>query len=48
MPRYLLSVYGPAERGEFSDYSSKEAMLTGRVEVRPFQTEDSLRDLLDP
>ncbi|NYE00854.1 hypothetical protein BJY21_002038 [Kineosphaera limosa] len=128
MPRYLLSVYGPAERGEFSDYPSKEAMLTafadtgafnerlerdghfvfadgleaattattvdgqgdtpvftdgpyleakeylggfwvieaadldealrlaadgskacrGRVEVRPFQTEDSLRDLLDP
>ncbi len=27
MPKYLLSVYGPAERNEFSDYPSKEAML---------------------
>lgn len=26
MPRYLLSVYGPAERNEFSDYPTKEAM----------------------
>lgn len=27
MARYLLSVFGPAERGEFGDYPSKEAML---------------------
>lgn len=27
MPKYLLSVYGPAERNQFSDYPSKEAML---------------------
>jgi len=27
MPQYLLSVYGPAERNEFGDYPSKEAML---------------------
>lgn len=26
MPRYLLSVFGPAERGEHSGYPSKEAM----------------------
>ena len=27
MPRYLLSVFGPAEHNEFGDYPSKEAML---------------------
>ncbi len=27
MPRYLLSVYGPAERNEFGDYPTKEDML---------------------
>lgn len=26
MPRYLMSVYGPAERNEFGDYASKEQM----------------------
>ncbi len=26
MARYLLSVFGPAERNEFGDYPSKEAM----------------------
>ncbi len=26
MPKYLLSVYGPAERTEFGNYPSKEAM----------------------
>jgi len=26
MAHYLLSVHGPAERGEFGDYGSKEAM----------------------
>ena len=27
MPRYMLSVFGPAERAEFGGYPSKEAML---------------------
>lgn len=27
MPKYLLSVYGPAERNEFGSYPSKEVML---------------------
>ena len=27
MARYMLSVFGPAERNEFGDYPSKEAML---------------------
>jgi hypothetical protein len=27
MPRYPLSVYGPAERNEFGDYPTKEDML---------------------
>lgn len=27
MPRYLLSVFGPAERTEFGNYDTKEAML---------------------
>ncbi|HEY0118019.1 MAG TPA: hypothetical protein VGC04_04490, partial [Cellulomonas sp.] len=27
MARYLLSVYGPAERNEFGDYPTKEDML---------------------
>ena len=27
MPKYLLSVFGPAERNQFGDYPSKEAML---------------------
>ncbi|PFG34547.1 YciI family protein [Sanguibacter antarcticus] len=27
MPTYMLSVYGPAERNEFGDYPTKEAML---------------------
>ena len=27
MPKYLLSVYGPAERNEFGDYPTKEDML---------------------
>ena len=26
MPEYLMSVHGPAERNEFGDYGSKEAM----------------------
>src|SRR5687767_14719605 len=26
MPQYLMSVHGPAERSEFGDYGSKEAM----------------------
>ena len=27
MPKYLLSVYGPAERDEFGDYPTKADML---------------------
>ena len=27
MPKYLLSVYGPAERNKFGDYPDKESML---------------------
>jgi hypothetical protein len=27
MPKYMLSVYGPAERNEFGDYPSKQDML---------------------
>ncbi|MGH3472890.1 MAG: hypothetical protein ACRDPG_12720 [Nocardioidaceae bacterium] len=26
-PRFLMPVYGPAERGEFGEYPSHEAML---------------------
>jgi hypothetical protein len=36
MPRYLLSVYGPAERGEFGDYQSKEAMLEAFADTGAF------------
>jgi hypothetical protein len=36
MPRYLLSVYGPAERNEFGDYPSKEAMLQAFADTGAF------------
>lgn len=36
MPRYLLSVYGSAERGEFGDYPSKEAMLEAFADTGAF------------
>jgi hypothetical protein len=36
MPRYLLSVYGPAERGRFGDYPSKEAMLEAFADTGAF------------
>jgi hypothetical protein len=36
MPRYLLSVFGPAERGEFGDYPSKEAMLEAFADTGAF------------
>ncbi|MGH3501153.1 MAG: YciI family protein [Nocardioidaceae bacterium] len=36
MPKYLLSVYGPAERGEFGDYPSQEAMLEAFAQTGAF------------
>jgi hypothetical protein len=36
MPRYLLSVYGPAERAEFGNYPSKEAMLQAFADTGAF------------
>lgn len=36
MPRYLLSVYGPAERTEFSGYPSKQAMLQAFADTGAF------------
>lgn len=36
MPRYLLSVYGPAERTEFGNYPSKEAMLEAFADTGAF------------
>lgn len=36
MPKYLLSVFGPAERGEFGDYPSKEAMLQSFADTGVF------------
>lgn len=39
MPRYLLSVFGPAERNEFGDYPSKEAMLEAFADTGAFNDE---------
>lgn len=36
MARYMLSVFGPAERGEFGDYPSKEAMLEAFADTGAF------------
>lgn len=36
MPRYLLSVFGRAERGEFGDYPSKDAMLESFADTGAF------------
>jgi hypothetical protein len=36
MPRYLLSVFGPAERTEFGSYPSKEAMLEAFADTGAF------------
>jgi hypothetical protein len=36
MPKYLLSVYGPAERNEFGGYPSKEAMLQAYQDTGAF------------
>jgi hypothetical protein len=36
MPRYLLSVFGPAERPEFGGYPSKEAMLQAFADTGAF------------
>lgn len=36
MPRYLLSVYGPAERAEFGGYRSKEEMVQSLADTGAF------------
>ncbi len=36
MPRFMLSVYGPADRGEFGSYPSKEAMLQAFADTGKF------------
>lgn len=36
MPRYLLSVYGPAEHTEFGTYPSREAMLQAFADTGAF------------
>lgn len=36
VPRYLLSVYGPAERTEFGTYPSQEAMLQAFADTGAF------------
>jgi len=36
MPKYMMSVYGPAERNEFGDYESKEAMLQAFADTGAF------------
>ena len=36
MPRYLLSVYGPAEPTEFGTYPSREAMLQAFADTGAF------------
>ena len=36
MARYMLSVFGPKERGEFGDYPSKEAMLESFADTGAF------------
>lgn len=41
MPRYLLSVYGPAEQTEFGPYPSREVMLAAFADTGAFN--DRLR-----
>lgn len=36
MPKYLMSVYGPAERNEYGDYPSKESMLQAFTDTGAF------------
>ncbi|AKT50666.1 YciI family protein [Arsenicicoccus sp. oral taxon 190] len=36
MPKYLLSVFGPAERGTYGSYASKEAMLEAFADTGAF------------
>jgi hypothetical protein len=36
MPRYLLSVFGPAESTEFGNYPSREAMLQALADTGAF------------
>lgn len=36
MPRYLLSVFGPAERADFGPYASKDEMLAAFADTGAF------------
>ena len=36
MARYMMSVFGPAERSEFGDYPSREAMLEAFADTGAF------------
>lgn len=36
MPRYMMSVFGPAERNEFGDYPDKESMLQSFADTGAF------------
>jgi hypothetical protein len=36
MPKYMLSVFGPAERNEFGDYPTKEDMLRSLKDTGAF------------
>ena len=36
MPKYMLSVFGPAERNEFGDYPTKEDMLQSLKDTGAF------------
>ena len=36
MPRYLLSVYGPAERNRFGDYPDRQSMLHAFADTGAF------------
>ena len=36
MPKYLLSVFGPAERNQYGDYPDKESMLQAFADTGAF------------
>lgn len=36
MPKYMMSVYGPAERQDFSGYASKDEMMQSMAETGAF------------
>ena len=39
MPRYLMSVFGPTERGKFGDYASRDEMLQAFADTGAFNDE---------